>query len=145
MRMPIMIERNIVVQPMNQELLNLKQQIIDDMISYMKYGGADGENDPAYDPEFDAGYTHKHVDQFSVIIDEFLASLNKAPEAQKNEYIMAVVKNTILRLNKLNERCDYSLIETDQREAICPLIIFAANQAGLESSQYDITEEWREW
>jgi hypothetical protein len=61
------------------------------------------ENDPEYDPEFDAGYTEKHVDRCSEIIDDFLASLEKTPEAQKNEYIMAVVKDTIFRLNELNE------------------------------------------
>jgi hypothetical protein len=134
-----------MAQPVNQEILNLKQQIIDDMISYMKYGGADGENHRADDPEFDAGYTQKHVDQCSVILDEFLALLEKPPETQKNKYIMAVVKNTVLKLNKLNEKCDGGLIETDQREDICKLIISAAHQAGLESGNIDITEEWREW
>lgn len=130
---------------MNQEILELKQKIIDGMVSYMKNGGADGENDPEYDIEFDAGYTQKHVDRCSVIIDEFLASLEKTPEAQKNKYIMAAVKKTVLRLNKLNKGCDGSLIETDQREDLCKLIISAASHAGLGSSEDDITEEWREW
>jgi len=130
---------------MNQEILEVKQALIDGMIEYMKYGGAVDENDPEYDPEFDAGYTQKHVDRCSEIIDEFLASLEKTPEAQKNEYIMDTVKKTILRLNELNEECDGGLIETDQREDLAKLINLAARHAGLESSAYDITYEWREW
>jgi hypothetical protein len=71
--------------------------------------------------------------------------LEKAPEAQKNKYIMAAVKKTILRLNELNEECDGGLIETDQREDLAKLINLAAKQAGLESSADDITYKWREW
>jgi hypothetical protein len=130
---------------MNQEILKLKQDLIDDMIEYMKYGGAVDENDPEYDPEFDAGYTQKHVDRCSEIIDDFLASLENTPEAQKNEYIMDAVKNTILRLNELNEECDGSLIETGQREDLGKLINSAARHAGLVTNTYDITYVWREW
>jgi len=130
---------------MNREIIELKRKILDGMVSYMKYGGADDETDLNYEPEFDAGYTQEHVDRCLVILDEFLASLEKPPEALKNEYIMATVKNTVLRLNELNEECDNMLIETDQREGLCELIISAAGKAGLKSSGEDITEEWREW
>jgi hypothetical protein len=130
---------------MNQKILEVKRDLIDGMIEYMKYGGAVDENDPEYDPEFDAGYRQEHVDRCSEIIDDFLASLEKAPEAQKNKYIMAAVKKTILRLNDLNEECNGGLIETDQREDLAKLINLAAKQAGLESSADDITYKWREW
>src|SRR5215475_11803464 len=126
---------------MNQKILEVKRDLIDGMIEYMKYGEAVDENDP----EFDAGYTQEHVDRCSEIIDDFLASLEKTPEAQKNEYIMDAIKKTILRLNELNEEVDGSLIETDQREYLGKLIDLAVGHAGLESSAYDITYEWREW
>jgi hypothetical protein len=45
----------------------------------------------------------------------------------------------------LNEQCDGSMIETDQREQLCELLITAASNAGLVSTQYDITEKWRDW
>jgi len=130
---------------MNQEILEVKRDLIDGMVDYLKYGGAVDENDPDYDPEFDAGYTQKHVDRCSEIINDFLTSLEKTPDAQKNKYIIAAVKKTVLRLNELNEKCDGNLILTGQREDLCKLIDLAARDAGLESSTYDITYEWREW
>jgi hypothetical protein len=50
----------------------------------------------------------------------------------------------ILDLNGLNEQGEFSLIETDQREALCQLILTAATRAGLDTDE-DVTEEWREW
>jgi hypothetical protein len=125
-------------EDMKEEILKVKRDLIDEIIERMKYGGAVDENDPDYNPEFDAGYTQKHVDRCSEIIDDFLASLEKTPEkAGQNEYIMDAVKKTILNLNELNEECDGNLILTGQREDLCKLIDLAAS--------HDITWEWREW
>src|SRR5262252_686568 len=89
-------EKSAKREQINQEILEVKQNLIDGMIEYMKYGGAVDENDPEYDPEFDAGYTQKHVDRCSEIINDFLASLERTPEkAHQNEYIMDAVKKTI--------------------------------------------------
>ena len=55
------------------------------------------------------------------------------------------VKMTVLRLNKLNEKCDFQLIETGEREQIAEIIISAGNLKGYNSLDDDITEEWREW
>jgi hypothetical protein len=125
-------------EDMKEDILKVKRDLIDEMIEYMKYGGAVDENDPEYNPEFDAGYTQKHVDRLSEIIDDFLASLEKTPEkAGQNEYIMDAVKKTILNLNELNEECDGNLILTGLREDLGKLIDLAAS--------HDITWEWREW
>jgi len=125
-------------EDMKEDILKMKQDLIDGEIEYMKYGGAVDENDPEYDPEFDAGYTQEHVDRLSEIIDDFLASLEKTPEkAGQNEYIMDAVKKTILNLNELNEECDGNLILTGLREDLCKLIDLATS--------HDITYEWREW
>ncbi len=125
-------------EDIKEDILKVKRDLIDEMIEYMKYGGAVDENDPEYNPQFDAGYTQIHVDRCSGIIDDFLALLEKTPEkAHQNEYIMDAVKKTILNLNELNEECDGNLIGTDQREDLCKLIDLAAS--------HDITYEWREW
>jgi hypothetical protein len=55
------------------------------------------------------------------------------------------VHDTILRLNELNNRCDGQLIETDQREYICAVIIHAGSLCGFNAADEDVTEPWREW
>lgn len=130
---------------MTQDFYELKKSIISQMTDYMKFGGAEDESDHDYDPNFDSGYTQEEINQCEKLLDLFLTSLEKLPETSKNEYILDVVKKVVFGLNKLNEDCDYSLIETDQREDLCELIITASKKAGLESNEDDVTEEWREW
>jgi hypothetical protein len=86
-------------------------------------------------------YPLAKVDECGRILDAFLAAVNKARDSLA---IMAQVKSTVLALNALNDECDGALIETDQREQLCELILEAANTAGLATAD-DITEQWREW
>ena len=130
---------------MSQELIALKQRILDHLVKYMKFGSAKGENDPGYNPNFDAGYTQTNVDQCEEILDAFLVDLANVSGAIRQEQIRTAVKTIVLGLNKVNEDCDRPLIETLEREYFCDFIITAARQAGLASDADDITEEWREW
>jgi hypothetical protein len=129
--------------PIDEALLKQKQQIIEAMVSYMKYGGAEDEADEDYDPDFDAGYTQENIDQCDSILLDFLANVQAHSGAQAS-VIMNDVKTLVLALNALNEKCDYTIIETDQREDICALIGDAANKAGV-TLESDATDEWREW
>lgn len=86
-------------------------------------------------------YPLEKVDECGRIIDDFLAAMSAA---RGEAAILTQVEKTVLALNTLNDECDGSLIETDQREELCELIQGAANAAGLEASE-DITEPWREW
>lgn len=81
------------------------------------------------------------VEECGRIIDEYLVAMRTA---RGEHAIMAQVEKTVLALNALNDECDGSLIETDQREELCELIQRAAAEAGLEARE-DITEQWREW
>jgi hypothetical protein len=117
------------------ELLELKGDIIDGMISYM-------ETD---DDDFNTDYTKEDIDKCDAILVKYITAVLTPATYGDTEKIMAAVKEAVLSLNALNEKCDHSLIETDQREGICELIIRAATKVGLESEEYDITEEWREW
>jgi hypothetical protein len=47
-------------------------------------------------------------------------------------------------LNKLNEKWDYELIETDQRELIVEMIFDLANSQNIDIED-DFTLEYREW
>ena len=126
------------------ELLRLKQDAIDRMVLYMKFGSAESEDDPDYDASFDAGYTQRHVDQCGKIISTYLDALAEIRGSGVDEKILVEAEKAVRGLNKLNDKCDGSLIETDQREDICGLMILAAKHAGL-SADGDFTEEWREW
>ncbi len=129
---------------MKPEIIEMKKKIIENMNIYMNFGGAEDENDPSFDPDFDAGYEKNHVNQCAKILDDFLAGLINRTKLNRSS-ILIIVKEATVKLNELNESCDYSLIETDQREDLCELINSAAIEAGLDSDEFDITEEWREW
>lgn len=128
----------------HQQILELKQSLLDAMLDYMNYGGATDENDPDYDPEFDAGYSAQDVATCGEIIDNFLKQLKNT--ATDKTAIMQAVKVAVLELNTLNENCEYGLIETEQREQLYEILSAAATDAGLEIGEdEDITDEWREW
>ncbi len=138
------------------ELLARKQNVIDSMTGYMKFGGAADAEDPDFDPDFDAGYVQANIDSCAEILDSYLEALTEAVEGHDleddeddgqafNESILEAVKTVVQALNVLNEQCEGGLIETDQREQLCDLIQTAASEAGLDTEGEDITEEWREW
>lgn len=97
--------------------------------------------------EYDAGYTSEDVEECGAILDEYIDTLIALGDEADNRSIRRCVQQVVENLNRLNERCDYQLIETEQREEMVPYIIQAAEQAGLSigRDEYDITEQWREW
>ncbi|MFC5742337.1 hypothetical protein [Dyella tabacisoli] len=116
------------------DLAILKTEIIDGMRSFMH---------SCKDDDSDAGYTEADIGQCAQIIDSFLQSVASVPAGNQEQMTLAV-KQAVLALNVLNARCDHCLIETDQREGLCELIIRACSDAGLDAED-DITEMWREW
>jgi hypothetical protein len=129
---------------MNQRIGELRNNLIAGMQEYMKLGGADDESDPEYDPDFDAGYTQKHIDQCDQILNAFFADLGRVPQENREKAITDAVRTAVLAFNELNEQCDFGLIETDQREDLCSILLLGARDAGLATVD-DITMEWREW
>lgn len=79
-----------------------------------------------------------------MLLDEYIDTLIKIKEPKNSAQILKCVESVVEKLNKLNEKCDFDLIETDQREELVPYIIDAAKLAGLVTAG-DITEKWREW
>jgi hypothetical protein len=129
--------------PASPEVLSLKEDLLESMVSFMRGEDEDDEGDSG----FEAGYTQDDIDRCAAIIDHYLITLSriKGKGEDRNEVILEAVKDTVLELNTLNDNCDGNLIETDQRETLCELINSAAQDAGLETDLDDITEEWREW
>lgn len=124
-----------------QKLQEFKAKKNDDilrsMIDYMNFEDEDDDED------VDCGYTQADIDECGKILDAYIDKL-VAADRDENK-IMESVKSVVIALNELNAKCDYTLIETDQREYLCPFIEDAAIVAGLPQPKEDITEEWREW
>jgi len=87
-------------------------------------------------------YTEKDVEQCENILTEYIQSINKTSNKEEG---LQVVKMTVIKLNELNEKCDFQLIETGEREQIAEIIISTGSLKGYNSLNEDITEEWREW
>jgi len=114
----------------------IRKRLLDGMMSHMK-----ASEDPGYG--YACGYRLKHIDRCAAIIDAFHTDLMTKPKPTP-ERALQVVQRAVLKLNKLNATCDGALIETDQREDLCQLMLVAARNAGLKVSE-DITERWRNW
>lgn len=119
------------------------KSVLRSMIEYMNPEEDEDydENDEEFDYEVE--YTQKDIDKCGEILDNFIEDLKNSNKDEK--LIIKSVKKVILELNKLNDKCEGELIETDQREDLCQFIEDASIVAGLTKPEYDITEEWREW
>ena len=109
------------------------ETVTEPMISFVEEWDEDG-----------CGYTAEDVETCKSLIYTYLETLAAMAEPA-DEAIMEQVKTLVLALNDLNEKADYSLIETEEREAIWEVIQTSAVDCGLKEYADDITEEWREW
>lgn len=87
-------------------------------------------------------YTKTDVEECVNILNKYRSDL--ANSTSKDEG-MKIVQNTVEGLNKLNEKCDFELIETSEREQIAEIIISESVKKGYSKADEDITEDWREW
>jgi len=111
----------------DEQLTTLKTSLLDDMREYMAEG----------DVEHDAD----HIEECGRVLDAHLAALAAAGDRDAG---LACVRETVLKLNELNERAGEELIETGERETICEFIIRAGALLGHNTEDEDVTEEWRE-
>ena len=88
------------------------------------------------------GYTREDIDRCLLILDSYMASISSRPAMSEDE-IRGIVKQTVLDLSALDNKCGCCLIETVEREYICDLLLRAAQEAGLKTDE-DITEG-RDW
>lgn len=132
------------VWPVRKEMKNMDSkntmatgnQSIDSLIYDLKNNMEDYMN--SYDPS----YTQIEIDTCIYLLTNHVMNVFKAKN--KGE-AMSLVKSTVLKLNDLNEKSDFSLIETHEREKIAEIIILAGNEMGFNDVDEDVTEEWREW
>lgn len=108
-----------------------RQTVTEPMLSFIREWGADG-------------YSRRDVKRCEKLIFRYLKALGSM-KSPSNDEIMEKVRELVLALNDLNESTDYSLLETEEREALWEIIQTSAVAAGLTDAPGDITEEWREW
>lgn len=106
----------------------LYNQILKGMLEFIE-----GDEDAEYSPS-DVSFCGELLTGFS----------SKISAGISYDAAIREVKTVVLALNELNERCDFSIIETDQREDICEFIFQTLTNAGVEF-EGDVTEEWRDW
>jgi hypothetical protein len=73
----------------SKDIATVNQTLIAGMIDYMEYVAANGD---------DPGYSQADIDRCGQIVDRFLASLTTVPQDDKNDFILATVKATVLEL-----------------------------------------------
>ncbi len=109
----------------------VKENVVAAMLDYMS-------------EDEDCGYSKKDVKKCERLLLKYLKKLCSLKNPT-DEVIMEQVKSVVLALNKLNEKTDYCLIETDAREDIYQIIQDSAVECGVSPTIEDVTEEWREW
>ena len=112
------------VKTINELKIDLRKSMID----YIKTGNAN--------------YNEKDVKKYISIIDKFLIDIKNSKSKEDG---LLIVKNTVLQLNNINKKTNFSLIETMERENIAEIINLAGYEKGYNSKDEDITEQWREW
>jgi len=92
--------------------------------------------------EEEVGYDESHITACDAILAKFLKGMDRATDRAAG---LACAREAVEALNELVELTDGELIETDQREDICLLIMRAGELRGFNAADEDVTEEWREW
>lgn len=117
------------------DLAQTRERLLHGMRDYMQAVASDGG---------DPGYTDAEIARCAGILDAFDAHLTTCAHGDETA-VMGAVQEAVEALNALNEDCDGGLIETDQREDLCALIIALAARRGAGTGDEDITEPWRDW
>jgi hypothetical protein len=112
----------------SQALNDIKNRLLDGMREYMS--------------DAEVTYDEGDIRRCGEILDSFMAAIGTA---DSRAAARACVQEAVTLLNQLNAAAGEELIETDQREDICALIIAAGAQLGFNAPDEDVTEQWREW
>ena len=78
------------------------------------------------------------------LTDELYAFDSNASKIKSEADYLNLVKDLVISINKINEKANYGLIETMEREDIYTYIESVSTRLGF-SFDYDITEAYREW
>ena len=123
-------------------------KIISSMSEYLglsedDYDGMSDYDDDSYIDE--PCCTFSDIDTCGNILENYIGNLTTISKDPDDERIMALVEKTVKKLNKLNEKCEYELIDSVQGDDICEFIHDAAVEAGLVEHGENVADEWRDF
>lgn len=93
-------------------------------------------------------HTEENCNAAKAIFDNLIAQLIALGEDAREENKIAQFKIAVESLNELNDETGGALIETDEREELCPLIDAIAEKVGIDPKKYeggDLAYQWRDW
>lgn len=117
----------------SESLLAAQAAVLQDMRDYLS--GEDVE---------EAGYTLDDVEAVGGVLEAFRQAWEQQRSQPVEKDFHAALSQAIEGLNRLNDRCDYCLIETDQRELLAAYFNQAAQALGFGGEE-DVTEQLRDW
>ena len=97
----------------DRQITQLRAGLIAGMREYMQSG--------------DRAYDESHIAACDTILAKYLEEIECATDRASS---LGHVKDAVLALNELHERCGYERIETDQREDICAMSSHSGAIAG---------------
>jgi hypothetical protein len=112
----------------NREIKKTIKNLKEEMIEYIEPGETE--------------YSETDVASCVSLVNNFLVKIWDTDSKQSG---MLAVKEVVLALNDLNEKCHHELIETEQREQLADIIILSGYLKNYNTRNEDITEDWREW
>ena len=115
--------------------LKIKDETLEGMHSYLQ-GCLESGTDPGYDEQA--------IRDCEQILVDYVFALSNAAQGDAGAVKDAVME-AVLALNRLNETCQCSLIESEQREELIGFINRVAADKGVGDGSGDLTDPWRDW
>ncbi len=93
--------------------------------------------------EDDCGFCTRQVMALRKLLLKYLKKLAKL-KAPTDEEILKQMKKLVHSINKLNNKTDLCMLESEIGDDVCFFIEDIAFEAGLPETDEDITADWRE-
>src|SRR5262249_13401938 len=77
------------------------------------------------------------IAQVNELLDEYFEKLKALPDGALSTTVLREIETLIRGLGDVNASCNGTLLETDERQLLGPIIIEAASVAGLNVDEFD--------
>ncbi len=122
-------------------------EITASMSEYLGISGDDYDMSDFDDDDFidEACCTSTDIDTCANILENYIGNLTTVSKDPSDELIVELVEKTVKKLNRLNEKCEYELIDETQGDDICEFLHNAAVDAGLSQYSENVADAFRDF